>query len=181
MYARLVDDHVRELGKAVFDVLHASSTSNVRGIVFVWFPECRLVDPARLLGNTFSKAKRFEHLHRATGDPVRLPQRDWPFLLFDYARVDVRECTQLSGQRETGWPTADDQYVNTISCRLVQGGRGSVLQWIPCPKTIQVKLHVPLVIDYGWLTGIVLGRAGRLRNATKANAKTLSMALTANA
>ena len=91
MDTRLVEDHVRELRQAVLGVLDpAAAHDGLRSLV-IRLPESRLIDPVRLLEDTFTETERLEHLHRAACDAVGLTELEATGLLLHDSGRDVGE------------------------------------------------------------------------------------------
>ena len=83
MHPRLVQDDVRELGQAVFDVLHPAATDDLCAFSDVRLPERRLVNPIGFFHHSLAETERLEHLHRAAGDAVGLAKQQRTGFLLD--------------------------------------------------------------------------------------------------
>jgi hypothetical protein len=142
--ARLVEDHVRELGQAVLDVLHAAGARDARPIAGVGSPEHRLVYPIRLGDERVAEPQRREHLHRAAGDAVGLAELERARPALDDARRDRRELGELRGEHEPGRPAADDQHVDLVrqGARPCRGCRiGGPHTRVADSESVPVELH----------------------------------------
>ncbi len=98
MHACLVQDDVRKHREPVFDILYSAMANDFifRGVVR--FPECRLVDPIRLLQHTLAEAKSLEHLHGPASNAVGLAEQQWAGLLINDLGFDVWKGRELCGQ-----------------------------------------------------------------------------------
>ena len=142
--ARLVDDHVRELGQAVLHVLHPPGAHDARSVVRVGSPEHRLVDPVRLSDELLAEPERLEHLHRAAGDPVGLADLERTGLRSTMRVVIVRELGELRGEHQSGRPASDDQDVDLVRqgrrpCCRSRIGRPDAR--VAGPESVHVELH----------------------------------------
>src|SRR5690242_5563694 len=99
MHPRLVENHVRELGQAIFNVLDTIAADNFLAALAVRLPENRFADPIAFLQHAFAKSKRMEHFHRAASDAVGLTEEQSAGLLVDDARLNVGKPGELSRQR----------------------------------------------------------------------------------
>ena len=63
-------------------------------------PEHGLVHPVGLGDQALAEPERLEHLHRAAGDAIGLPEFERTRPALDDARRDPRELGQLSGQHQ---------------------------------------------------------------------------------
>ena len=143
-YPRLVDDHVRELRQAVLHVLHASGAHNPRPIVLVGPPEHGLIHPIGLSDQLLTEPERIEHLHRAAGDAIGLPELDRTRPALHDARRDPRELCQLSGQHQPGRTGAHDEDVD-LGGQLGRKDSGNRItrpdSRVTDLEAIQVELH----------------------------------------
>ncbi len=146
MHSRLIENHVRELRQAVLDVLDAVAADNFLAPLAVRLPENRFADPISFFQHAFAKSKRMEHFHRAASDAVGLAEEQSAGLLVDDARLDVRKSGELSRQRQTSRPAANDQDVNfrRKRCDCVRGRMS--LRWVKNFRvarleSVDVKLH----------------------------------------
>ena len=89
VHPRLVQDHVRELGKPVLGVLDAAAAVDRPGPLRVGLPERRLVDPVGLAHHPLDEAEGVEHLHGAAGDAVGLAELERAVLLVDDPGADL--------------------------------------------------------------------------------------------
>ncbi len=146
MHARLVQDDVRKLREPVFDILHPAVTNDLVLGRFVRFPECRLVDPIRLLQHTLAEAESLEHLHGPAGNAVGLAEQQRAGLLIDDPGFDVRKGRELCGQCQSRRSAADDQDIDFIGKavgvgrRLVLFGRFRDLR-IAGSESVEMELH----------------------------------------
>ena len=154
MDPRLVDDHVRELRQAVLHVLHASGAHDPRPIVLVGPPEHGLIHPIGLSDQVLTESERLEHLHRAAGDAVGLPELDRTRPALHDACRDPRELRQLSGQHQPGGTGAHDEHVDLGG----QFGRSGSRNRISRPdsrvtdlEAVQVELHARATLLPAWL------------------------------
>jgi hypothetical protein len=118
MHARLVQDHMRELGQFVFGILNPAASDDVGSPDVVGLPERRLVDPIGFFQYALAEAERLEHLHRAASDAVSLAHDQSTGFLIDYPGPDLRKRRQLRRQSQTRRPTADDQNVDFLRKRI---------------------------------------------------------------
>jgi len=146
MHARLVENDVRKLRQAIFDVLDPAAADDVRGLPVIRLPERRLIDPAGLLQHALAEAEGMEHLRRAAGDAVSLAELHPARLLLDDAGLDIGKRGQLRRKRQPCRSAAEDQDIDLfgnstlrtrgrISLRPVEDLRVARLE------SIQVKLH----------------------------------------
>ena len=112
MHARLIQNDMRKLRQPVLDVLDPAAANDVLGLAGLRLPECRLVDPAGLLQHALAEAEGMEHLHRAAGDAVGLPQQQPARLLLDDAGLDVGKRRKLRRELEPGRAATDDQDID---------------------------------------------------------------------
>ena len=77
-HPRLVDDHVRHLREALFDVLDASGARDPGPVLRVRPPERDLVDPVALVDQPVREAERLEHLHVRQATPSACPTSSGP-------------------------------------------------------------------------------------------------------
>ena len=117
MHARLIENDVRELRQAVFDILDPAAADDVRRLPVIRLPERRLVDPAGLLQHALAEAEGMEHLHRAAGDAVGLAELHAARLLLDDAGLDVGKRGQLRRERQPCRSAADDQDIDLFGNR----------------------------------------------------------------
>src|SRR6476660_558412 len=98
MPARLVQDDVRKLREPVFDILYSAMARDLIFAGIVRLPECRLIDPMRLLQHTLAEAESLEHLHGTTSNAVGLAEQQWAGPLIDDLGFDVWKGGELRGQ-----------------------------------------------------------------------------------
>src|SRR5215472_7892267 len=126
--------------------MDAVATDDILAPLVVRLPESRLADPIPFLQHAFAKAKRMEHFHRAASDAVGLTKKQSAGLLVDNACLNVRKSGELSCQRQTSRPAANDEDVDfrrkrcgyardRISLRRVKDFRVAGLE------SVEVKLH----------------------------------------
>ncbi len=157
VHARLVQNHMRELGEPVLDILHPAEADDPVLARVVRLPERRLVDPVGLLLHALAEAEGLEHLHRPAGDAVGLAEQQGPMLLVDDAGVDVGERCQLRGERQAGRPAADDQHVDFAGQRVRAGGclvrlrRVRDLR-IAGSEPVEMELHGTVSPQLSWRT-----------------------------
>ena len=142
--ARLVDDHMRELGQPVLGVLHAPGPDDRRPVVGRRAPEHRFVHPIGFADELLAQAERVEHLDRAAGDAVRLADLQRAVAAVDDARRDAGKGRELCRQQHPGRAGADDEDVHGIGqarrTRLdARGGRVDV--GITGRVAVEVELH----------------------------------------
>ena len=114
MHACLVDDHVRELGQVVLDVLDPPAADDLRPVLRVRLPEDRFVDPVRFLEQPLGEPERVEHLDGTTGNAVGLAKLERARPAIDDAGLDVGEGSQLRSEDEAGRTATDDQDVHFV-------------------------------------------------------------------
>ena len=100
MHPRLVQDDVRELGQAVFDVLHPAATDDIRALSDVRLPERGLVDPIGFFQHPLAEpnASNISIVRQAM--PSAWPSISGP----DFARRSGsvgRLCLPLGGLRQS--------------------------------------------------------------------------------
>ena len=143
-HPRLVDDHVRHLRQALFDVLDAPGPRDLGPVLRVRPPEGDLVDPVALVDQTISQSERLEHLYGAAGDSVGLAHLERTVLAVDDHRPDVGEVRHLRSQHETGRTAADDQDVGVLgeASRPLRDRRMRVLdERVAGLVAVQIELH----------------------------------------
>jgi hypothetical protein len=150
--ARLVEDHVRELGQAVLYVLHPPRAHDARPVVRVGSPEHRLVHPVGLGDELLAEPERLEHLHRAAGDTVGLAELERTGLSLDNARCDRRELGELGGEHQSRRTTSNDQHVDLVRqgrgpCNCGRIGRPDAR--VASPESVHVELHRQLLRALG--------------------------------
>ena len=152
-HARLVDDHVRHLRQALFDVLDTPGTRDLGPVLRVRPPEGDLVDPVALVDQTISQTERLEHLDGAAGNTVGLADLERTVLAVDDDRPDVGEVGHLRSQHETGRTAADDQDVGVLreASRPLRDGRMRVLdERVAGLIAVQIELHRSLPSGRLW-------------------------------
>ena len=149
MHTRLVQNDMRHVRQAIFNVLHAAAAHNMAAVAttaVVGFPEGGLVDPIGFLQHTLGKTEGLEHLHRAAGDAIGLAQLQGAgFLLHDH-RPDGREGGQLRRQRQAGRAATHNQHVGFkrqgVRRSPFDGGYGRIQKpGVPGSKSVEMKLH----------------------------------------
>jgi hypothetical protein len=137
---------MRKLRQPVLDILDPAAADDGAGLGRIRLPERRLVDPAGLLHHAFGEAVGVEHLHRAAGDAVGLPQQQPVLLLLDDAGLDVGERRKLGGEIEAGRAAADDQDIDLCRNRAGRAGGANPLRGIgdfriARLEPVQMELH----------------------------------------
>jgi len=89
MHPRLVQDHMRELGKPLLVIRDPTAAHDPGPVGVVGRPERNLVDPIGLLHHPVAEAEGLEHLHRPAGDAVGLAEREGARFLLDDPGLDV--------------------------------------------------------------------------------------------
>src|SRR5208283_1471292 len=144
MHARLVQNHMRELGKAVLDVLNSPVADDAVAGAVVRLPEGHLVDPVGLFHHALAEAKGLEHLHAATRDAVGLAERQGAQFLFDDPGPDLWERRELRRRGQTRRAAADNEDVHLLWKRVGlrrRAGRFVDLR-IARSEAVQMELHV---------------------------------------
>ena len=116
MHARLIQYDMRELRQALFDILDPATTDDIRGLAVIRRPERRLISN-KIPQNSLAEAKGVEHLDRAAGDAVRLPQEHSARFLIDDARLDVVKHGQLGREGQTSRSAAANQDIDLLRNR----------------------------------------------------------------
>ena len=144
----LVDDHVREFGEPILDVLDAAGADDSGRIVRRWTPEHGLVDPVGFPGQALAQTKSLEHLHGAARHAVGLATLQRPLASLDDACPYAREARQLRRQQHPGWPGADDENIRGVRrpCwTILRAGRRRQDVRIAGSVTIKVELQRTLL------------------------------------
>ena len=144
MHPRLVQDDVRELGQAVFDVLHPAATDDICAFSDVRLPERRLVNPIGFFHHPLAETERLEHLHRAAGNAVGLAKQQRTGFLLDDPGLDVGKRRKLCGQRKPRRSAADDQDIDFVgeSVRRLSPPLGGLRQFrIAGLEPVEMELH----------------------------------------
>jgi hypothetical protein len=112
MHSGLIEDHVWKLGETVGGVPHSAAARYPAAVARVGLPERGLVDPVGLTDQPLAETERLEHLDRATGNAIGLPELQRPRPSLDDACRDPGELRELGGQNKAGRTTADDQNID---------------------------------------------------------------------